>query len=222
MPATFTHFVFVDFENVPKVDLALLADKPAHVTLLIGQKQTKIDTTLSVQLNEFAAQVTPVLVAASGRNALDMILAGYLGQAVERHKDADFHIVSQDKDFDPLVAHLNAKGVRVARHASFAGLPFVTARKKIPTKPPFLVAPATVATKATSSPKPKTPTDKYLKLREQIKSGKNRPGTRAKLMHHIHTLYGQKSTPEQLTAVIENLLAGGVIAINEQDKVTYL
>ncbi|MBI2498594.1 MAG: hypothetical protein HYV75_11965 [Opitutae bacterium] len=77
MPAeSFTHFVFVDFENVPSIDLALVAGKPVHVTLLIGKNQTKRETSLSVQLHAHAGQVAPIEVGASGRNALDMVLSG--------------------------------------------------------------------------------------------------------------------------------------------------
>lgn len=204
-----THFVFVDFENVPKVDLAPVAGKSVHVTLLIGKKQTKLDTTLSLQLNKFSDQVDPVHVDASGRNALDMILAGYLGQAVERHPGAHFHIVSKDQDFEPLMAHLQSKGVQVSRHDAFAALPFLASSRKTP------------AQKPTTPTKPKAPDDKYLKLLDQIKSGKNRPGTRAKLMHHIHTVYGQKTSPEQQTEVIIRLADENLITIDEKDRVRY-
>jgi hypothetical protein len=34
--AASAHHVFVDYENVHTVDLALIADQPVHVTLLIG------------------------------------------------------------------------------------------------------------------------------------------------------------------------------------------
>jgi hypothetical protein len=217
-----THFVFVDFENVPSVDLTLVSGKPVHVTLLIGNKQTKLDTLLSVQLNQFAGQVRPVMVGASGRNALDLTLAYYLGEATRLNPGVSYHIVSKDKDFDPLIAHLRTMEVRIARCDSVAALPFVTVRKRGTTKSPFPVEKPAPAPKTAVAPKAKPSVDKYPKLLEQVTSGKNRPGTRARLMHHIHTLYGQKSSPEQLTAVVNRLIGAKVITIAESDKVTYL
>ena len=41
-----THFVFVDLENVPVIDLGLVEGKPVHVTLMIGKNQKKMDLPL--------------------------------------------------------------------------------------------------------------------------------------------------------------------------------
>lgn len=222
--ASFTHFVFVDFENVPIIDLGLVAGQPVKVTLLIGKKQTWLDLSLVRQIHRLADQVELVEVGASGRNALDLTLACYLGQAVERSPAGEFLIISKDKDFEAMIGHLRAKGVKVARHESFAALPFLPAKKGTLSKPPFVSKPGP-ATAAKPKPavqaKSKAPPDKFPKLLEQIKSGKHRPGTRARLMHHIHTLYGQKSSSEQLTAVIDRLSASGVISVSAEDKVSY-
>ena len=99
MPAnTLTHYVFVDFENVPEVNLGLIEGKPVQVTLLIGKNQKKLDLALVQQIRRLASQVELIEVGASGHNALDLPLAYYLGQAVQRCPDAHFHIVSKDKD----------------------------------------------------------------------------------------------------------------------------
>lgn len=128
----FTHFIFVDFENVQDVDLTLAKDKSVHVTLLIGAKQTKVPTKLATQLHTFAAQVAPIEVGGSGRNALDLTLAMYLGREIERHPQANFVIVSRDQDFDPMIAHLKAAGARVERVPSFAAVSaFVSGRKAV-------------------------------------------------------------------------------------------
>ncbi len=173
----FTHFIFVDFENVQDVDLALAKDKPVHVTLLIGAKQTKVPTKLATQLHTFAAQVAPIEVGGSGRNALDLTLAMYLGREIERHPQAAFVIVSRDQDFDPMIAHLKAAGARVERVPSFAAVSaFVSGRKAVrpvkttrtpasklharPTPPPAPAKPAAqpppsaVAAKPTDTPLP--------------------------------------------------------------------
>src|SRR4051812_27262518 len=75
--------VFVDFENVPSVDLSLIRGRPVDVTLLIGEKQRRLDLDLVRQIHEHATQVSLVEVGASGRNALDLVLAWHLGHAAE-------------------------------------------------------------------------------------------------------------------------------------------
>lgn len=225
---TFTHFVFVDFENVPVVDLGLVEGKPVHVMLLIGKKQTWLDLPLVRQIHRLAAQVELVEVGASGRNALDLTLACYLGQAIQRIPEADFHIVSKDKDFEAMRTHLCATGRKVFQHSAFAALPFLKPTKKsgttkspFPVKMPLDLKP-TVPTKTIAPATKKKPADGYAKLLEQIRNGKNRPGTRAKLMHHIHTVYGQKSTTEQQTSVVNRLINDRIISIDAKDVVDYL
>jgi len=209
MSETFTHFVFVDFENVPKVDLAPIEGKAAHVTLLIGKNQTKIDTALSLQLNKFADKVDPVLVEGSGRNALDMILACYLGRAVEKHPGAQFYIVNKDKDFVPLINHLRAQGIQVSRHETFAALPFLAPARKAATKPPFPVsAPPSAAPKASPASK-QVAVDRLGKITESLKNAanRNRPGTRSALQHHLKNALGKNATDTQVQSLMDRLRA---------------
>ena len=127
--ASLTHHVFVDFENVPNVDLTLIENRPARVTLLIGKRQQKLDLKLVQQILRFADQVKLVEVGASGRNALDLTLACYLGRAIQLESGTTFAIVSRDKDFDPMIAHLKGTGVMVSRHDSLAAVPFLSGAK---------------------------------------------------------------------------------------------
>ena len=119
------YFVFVDFENVPDVDLGLVTGKPAHVMLLLGKHQKKLDVALVQQIRRFADQVELVEVGASGHNALDLTLAYYLGRAAQRDPEAHFCIISKDNDFDPMISHLRSQQIEIARYASFAALPFL-------------------------------------------------------------------------------------------------
>lgn len=209
MPDSFNHFVFVDFENVPKVDLGLVAGKAVHVTLLIGKKQTKIDTPLSIQFNKYAGQVTPVEVNASGRNALDMILACYLGQAIQRNPGAQFTIVSKDKDFEPVLGHLAGKDIRIARHDTFAAA-FQTAPKK--------PAPASRLSAPTKTP----PVDRLTKLVESFKGRPQHcPKKRTTLLHHIATFYGNTLSETEVAGIVGDLERRGVINIDDKGKVAY-
>src|SRR5215203_563993 len=124
-----SQFVFVDFENVQEVDLEGIRDQPVHVILLVGKNQRKIDLQLAKQLMEFTAQVRIIEVGASGRNALDLTLACYLGRCIERNPAALFAIVSKDKDFAPMISHLQACDVKIVQTETFAALPFIRSRK---------------------------------------------------------------------------------------------
>lgn len=201
MSDTFTHFVFVDFENVTTLDLGLVEGKPIHVTLLIGKKQTKLDTTLSLQLNKYAEQVDPVRVETSGPNALDIILACYLGQSVARNPRAQFTIVSKDKDFEPMLAHLSSMGTKVTRQDSFAAV--------------LQPAPRTV-----TPSKPRQDADKFDKFVQHLRNSP--PSDRIKLDRTILAFFKPSLPVGGKKGVITELKKRSVIAIDPTGKVKFL
>jgi len=223
MTATaFTHYVFVDFENVPEVNLGLVAGKPVHVTLLIGKNQGKLDFALVEQIHQLATQVELVKLDASGRNALDLTLAYYLGRAVPRAPQAQFCIVSKDKDFEPMIAHLTGKHLKVVRCDSFATLPFLPKPKKSgPVKAVISVkagAPAKAAMVSTAG----APDARLEKLLARLK---NIPGQRPKkhdrLLAYINTAFGGKLTETEQGQKLEELTKRGALSIDAKGKVTY-
>lgn len=197
--------VFVDLENVPEIDLGLVEDKPVHVTLLIGKNQKKFDVTLVRQIHRLAAQVELVEVGASGHNALDLTLAFYLGQSVQRFPDAHCCIVSKDKDFEPMIAHLNGKRIKITRHDSFATLPFLSPPK----------APAATAKKP--------PEDRRIKVISLLKnpSRLNRPTSRKTLLAYIKASLGKDSSEDKAEDILRELCAEHTLTIDAKDKVTY-
>lgn len=193
------HLVFVDFENVPTVDLALISELPVHVTLLIGEKQKRLDLALVRQIHRHASRVTLIEVGASGRNALDLVLACHLGQAAVHHPGAAFHIVSKDKDFNPLVAHLRAADVNVTRHESFAALPFLH-----------------------PAPKIAAPDDRLAKLIDRLSHKTTaRPVRRKTLLSHIQAFYANRLSPAELDGIVAALQQRGIIAFDEKERVSY-
>lgn len=110
LPPPINH-VFVDYENVHKIDLSVIGTKSVFFTLLLGARQTKLDVPLVEKLMEHAASVQLVRLTSSGKNALDFALAYYVGRA-------------KDKGFDPLIEHLKSRHLRVMRHADFSTLTF--------------------------------------------------------------------------------------------------
>lgn len=212
----FTHFVFVDFENVPSVNLGLVSGKRAHVTLLIGKNQTKVDVDMAEQIQRHPSQVRLIKVGASGRNALDLTLAFHLGQAAQRIPNAHYIIVSKDKDFVPLVAHLTALGIKVTRQDTFS-IPGTPAAKKKTAATPAPPPPPRSHSPVASRP------DRATKVVAQLKNhaSRNRPSTLTRLRSKIKTDLGPDFTEAKSVSIIDRLRDDGTLAINEKGKVTY-
>lgn len=225
MLTTFSHFVFVDFENVPSVDLALVDGKPVHVTLLIGEKQKRLELALVRQIHQHAAQVSLIEVGASGRNALDLVLAAHLGRAMFEYPDAEFTIISRDHDFDPLVAHFSANRMRVVREPDFSALPVFGAPKASAPigRSRGAAKPAASARKVAVPPAPSpNPRQKKMDgLIARLRTRTNRPKTRDSLLHHINTVFGQKLPTEEQEGILNELLARGIFTISHGKKLVY-
>lgn len=200
MPATAHHFVFVDFENVQPASIELPPGAPVQVVLLLGEKQRKLELGLVQQIHRQAAHVQLIEVGAAGRNALDLTLAYHLGRTVAAApKDARFHIVSRDKDFDPLIAHLRGEGRHVFRHDEFSALPFLGAR-----------------------PKPPKPDESLGKLVELLSNAKvQRPARQKSLRSFINTCAGEKLSAPEIDAALQSLVARGIVTIDAAGKVAY-
>jgi hypothetical protein len=220
--AAIAHFVFVDFENVHEVDLGLVEGKPVQVTLLIGKNQKKIDLALVQQIRRRAAQVDLVEVGASGRNALDLTLAYYLGQAVLRDPSARFCIVSGDKDFEPMMAHLSGQGIKVVRCDSFAALPFLPKpRASNSVKTAVLIKP-NAPVKAGGPVKADALEDRFERLVARLQnSSAPRPKKKSSLLARINSDFGNKLTAAEQNEKAEELIRRGVLAIDAKGKIAY-
>jgi len=211
------HYVFVDFENVPTIDLGLIDEKPVHVTLMIGKNQKKIDLALVHQIKRHAARVELIEVGAAGHNALDLTLAYYLGQAALSAPHAQFHIISKDTDFDPLLAHLHSQKIKATRHGAFAALPF------LPQPKPGAVKKIAATPKHQPELFPSVPAnEKFDKLLTRLRNNSApRPKKRSSLLAHISTAYGDKLTAEELNLHLDALVDLGVLSIDAKNKVSY-
>jgi hypothetical protein len=205
-PLATSYLVFVDFENVPKVDLGLVEGKPVHVTLLIGRHQKKLDVSLVLQIQKVHGQVRLVEVGASGRNALDLTLAYYLGQAVQETPGAHYCIVSKDRDFEPMIGHLRAENVNVARYDSFVALPFLTPQKEPPVA---LKMPPHESRRAKVIARLKNP------------ATSNRPSSRKALLARIKTDLGKNATDADGEDLLVELIEESALTIDPRGKVTY-
>jgi PIN domain len=127
LPSPVNH-VFVDCENVHHVDTEVIGQKAVNFMFLYGPKKAKFDVAVVQKLIEHAASVQLVRLTSSGRSALDLTLAYYLGRCVLADPTACFHIVSKDEGFDPLIEHLRSQHINARRHDDFTTLTFSGAR----------------------------------------------------------------------------------------------
>ncbi len=212
--------VFVDFENVHEIDLAVIGNRAVSFTLLVGPRQTKLDARLVEKLFEHAASVELVRLASTGRNALDFILTYYVGRAVAFDPTGCFHIISKDRGFDLLIEHLLSRRIDVRRHDSFATLAFSGSAK--PVAP--IARAAAAKTKSPAKPKTQRPVleEQAIRVLEHLrKPTATHPKNKKKLVSYLVAYLGHKITEADALNLVENLQQGGHIAIGEKGAVVY-
>jgi hypothetical protein len=101
--------LFVDLENVQKVDLARVPIN-ARVVVFYGITQKKLPEELVVQAQPLGARLKWLKISGQGPNALDFHIAFYLGKELTNSPKSACLILSKDTGFDPLVRHLNTLG----------------------------------------------------------------------------------------------------------------
>jgi hypothetical protein len=221
LPPPVNH-VFVDFENVRQIDLAIIGKKAVSFTLLVGSQQTKLEVALVEKLFEHALSVQLVRLTSPGRNALDFTLAYYVGRAVAGDPTGSFHIVSKDTGYDPLIAHLRSRNILAQRHDSFVNLPFASAlalKSTVPTPVPVAGKPKSTATAksgATSLNEWETRVLEHFR-----KSAATRPRTQKRLVSFLVPYLGHKITEDDALSRIETLVQAGHLVIGDKGKVTY-
>jgi len=175
-----TNYVLVDFENVQPDSLAALATGQFRVKVFVGASQAKgrISFELVHSMQALGANAEYVKIARTGKNAVDMHIAYYVGRLLEKEPNAVIHIVSRDSDFDPLIEYLDAKGSACKRVKSIAEIP------------------KQVAQRAANAPKPAKHTPHVPSPR--------RPHAEklAPIIKHLHSLSGKPATSKKLTQTI--------------------
>ena len=212
--------VFVDYENVHKLDLSIIGHKAVSFTLLVGPRQPKLDAALVEKLFEHAASVQLVRLASAGKNALDFILTYYVGRAIAADPTGCYHIVSRDKGFDPLIEHLQSRHISARRYDGFTSLPFA-----VTGKPPATPRPAAIP-KPKTQPKPKAHPpgldEQAARVLSDLRDSPSPPPrTSTRLVRYVVTQLGHKITDADASNIVEILRKAGHLVIGEKDKVTY-
>jgi hypothetical protein len=111
-----THYVFVDFENIqPEAEaLAFCNDQRIKILIFVNGNQ-KLSVNMVKVLQPFGERVEYLEMNGSGKNALDFMIAFYIGQVWVENPEAKFFVVSKDTGFDPLIRHLNSNRPGIAK-----------------------------------------------------------------------------------------------------------
>ncbi len=198
------HWILVDYENVRPSDFHPDRQPDTRIIVFLGPNQHKIPADLVMALQAFGPDARYIQCPASGRNALDFHIAFYLGDIAPRHPGDQFHIVSEDKGFDPLVRHMRTEfGIAVQRHA---GLPSIPGRTKAARK--------TAASRAAAAPTVE-------EVRKALAAaGASRPRKVNTLRNWIDTRFNGKLAEPDLDRLVANMRSRKLIAVSG-DRVSY-
>ena len=128
-----TDYVLVDFENVQPKNMGLLHGGPYKIKIFVGANQAKIPLELARALQALGPNAEYMQIDGTGANALDFHIAYYLGRLASDNPGANFHLISKDRGFDPLIKHLNAQKISCRRSSSISDIFLAKAPKSAPT-----------------------------------------------------------------------------------------
>jgi hypothetical protein len=193
-----TDYVLIDFENVQPKDLSLLAGHPFKIMVFVGANLGRIPFELAKALQGMGQNAQYVQISGSGPNALDFHIAFHLGELATKDPEGYFHVISKDKGFDPLVRHLEKRGIRVRRSRDLAEMPI-----------PGIVSPKTADERIDTI------------IKNLASRSHSRPRRRKTLASSINSLFMKKLEPSEIDGLIEALMKRGVIAVENGGKVSY-
>lgn len=190
------HFVLIDYENVHVKSLALLKGEEFHVRVFLGKSNTKIHSELAIAMQKLGNRGGYIMLESSGSNALDFHIAYYLGVLASADPTAQFHIISKDTGFDPLVAHLRSRAIQASRSASIEAMPGFAGTAATP-------APDR---KSTTLPERKRRTPSPTRSRAKPAAGKISPALEAQIQAVIENLNNRRSARPTKMATLLNTI----------------
>jgi hypothetical protein len=187
--------IYVDFENVPNIEIQETRD--TKILLFIGQSQKRLSTSIVKAIQPLGKNVEWIQIKGSGKNALDFHIAYYL--AINKAQPNTEHfVISKDAGFDPLIAHANTLGQKVRRVVSFADV-----FQKIGLGKELV--------------------EKYKKVRENLMKQQKarRPKSRKTLTSFIEATFQKQISPGETNKLIENLFREGLLE-EKSRRISYL
>jgi PIN domain len=194
-----TNYILIDYENVssPTV-LNVLAQGHFKVIVFVGASQPKVAYEVASTLQKLGDRATYIKISSSGSNALDFHVAYYIGQLSVKEPDAYFHIISKDKGFDPLIAHLKEHKIFASRSSDIPEISIIKSSTAVTVQEKIAIV-----------------TSKL----QQLNS--NKPRTVRTLSSTINSLFQKSLSPEELLKLIQELEKQKMIELSD-NKVRYL
>jgi hypothetical protein len=192
---TMRKIIYVDFENVPNVDIKEMGD--ARIFLFIGESQKRLSTSIVKAIQPLGKNVEWIQINGSGKNALDFHIAYYLAIYKEQ-TDTEHYIISNDAGFDPLIDHANGLGQKVKRVVSYADVFHkIGLGKELE--------------------------GKFKKVKEILMKQQKtrRPKSRKTLTSFIETTFQKKISTAETNKLIENLFRDGIME-EKSKRISYL
>lgn len=209
------NYVLIDYENVQPKTLAALEGPDFHVLVFVGVAQAKISIDVAEALQALGPSARYIRCSGGGSNALDFHIAFYIGELASNQQECFFHVVSKDTGFDPLMAHLRARGLRVSRSTSIETLPMFRAADVQAAKA------EAVQQGSKSKPVALEPSQRLDWVVSQLgKHAKNRPASPKTLGNAIGAMFQNTLKPAELAALIQQLQQRKWVSIKDK-KVTY-
>lgn len=119
------NYILLDFENMQPKSLSLLIGHRMTLIVFVGANQKSISFDFANALQALGENASYQKISGNGSNALDFHIAFYAGELAAKDPNAFFHIISRDKGFDPLIAHLCDRKILARRHKDLSEIPFV-------------------------------------------------------------------------------------------------
>jgi hypothetical protein len=192
-----TNFVLIDSENVQPDSIEKLKHDHFRVVVMVGANQKRIDIEVAKAVQALGSNGEYIQISGNGPNALDFHIAFYIGKYSSEYPDSYFHIISNDKGFDPLITHLKDKKIYCTRSTSVSEIPLVKSADKL---------------------SPKKRAEDFFEKR--ISQSQNRPATVKALESAIAGHFHKLLSPEEVSGVVDALKMADHIAISGK-KVAY-
>ena len=120
-----TQIILVDLENVQPDLLPALALEDFKVLVFVGPQQLKLPIGIVEAVQKMGTKAEYIRVSKQGPDALDMHIAFYMGRLSASTSDVSFHIIAKDRDYDPLIAHLQRLEIGVAKWPDLSAIPIL-------------------------------------------------------------------------------------------------
>ena len=192
-----TNYLLIDFENVHPKNLELLTQHPFKVFVFVGESQSRVPFDLADSMQLLGNDARWVKIAGNGQNALDFHIAYYIGELAAAEPGAQFHIISKDRGFDPLVRHLQGRGIKVMRQKDLIEIP-------------LLQLPASTSME-----------EKIAAIVKNLGGrGQSRPRKVRTLKNTINALFAKKLEDRELSSLVREMQQRKLIVVN-QGNVSY-